>query len=53
MSEARVPPRRTLRARFRDWRGAMTRTLAGPQTETLLSLAPDEVARLVNNARQS
>ena len=53
MSKTRVPVRRTLRTRFRDWRGALTRSVIRPETETLLSLAPDEVARLVKNARQS
>jgi hypothetical protein len=51
MSETRIlPVQPTIRARVQGWRAAFARAVLQPRSETLLSLAPEEVGRRLREA---
>ncbi|MBN8817664.1 MAG: hypothetical protein J0I80_02955 [Sphingomonas sp.] len=53
MSETHIfPPRPTIRARMQGWRAAFARAVLQPPSETLLFLAPEDVARWLHEAGQ-
>ena len=41
----------TVRTRLRGWRAALRRTFVRPESITLLSLAPEDVARRLSETR--
>ena len=54
MSDSFSPaPAMGLRGRLRHWRAAIRRTVGGPQSVTVLTLDPQEVARRLDAARST